>query len=219
MTKIRNRRRRAPVLAVLLLAGGIAWSPPALAVKDEAVAVIQKRHFRLGSEFYLDLGGLVLDPFTKDFAPTIGWVAHISDHLAWEIFNGTFIPSFFEFRSKLRQQLEDIFGVPADRFDRLQMFATTGLVWSPLYGKFSVFNHSNLYADLSFTLAAGVARYVNDSLPIFPIAVAGLGIRFYMSQHWSLRLDTRNFILFHDLKPRDDLYVGLGIALNFGGGS
>jgi outer membrane beta-barrel protein len=172
----------------------------------------------MGSEFYLDVGGLVLDPFTKSFAPTFGWVAHFSDHLAWEIVNGTYVFDFFSLRSNLREQLEDNFGVARSAFDRVQLFATTGLVWKPLYGKFSVFNRSLLYADLSFTLAAGVARYYGDSLPVFPVAVLGVGLRFYLNKRWSIRIDTRNYVLFRELVPRDDLYVGAGIALNLGGG-
>jgi outer membrane beta-barrel protein len=210
----------ALALAVAAAATALLWPAAALAVKDEAPPVIQKRHFRLGSEFYLDLGGLVLDPFTKSWAPSLGWVAHINDHLGWEIVNASFIPplKYFSVRTHVRAQLEDSFAVSSSAFDKLQLYATTGLVWKPLYGKFSVFNRSNLYADMSFTLAAGVARYADDSLPVFPLGVAGFGLRFYVSQTWSVRLDARDFVFFRNLLPTNDLYVGLGIALNLGGG-
>lgn len=216
----RTRVRGAGVAALAAAAMlAVAWPRPAFAVKDEAPSVVMKRHYGMGTEIYLDVGAMVLDPFTKTFAPTLGWTAHFGDHVAWEIVNGTYIPRPFSLRTNLRQQLEDSFGILSGAFKRPQLFATTAIVWTPLYGKFSVFNRKLLYADLSFTLGAGVARYYEDDvLPIFPIVMGGIGLRFYLNELWSVRVDVRDYVWFRGLPPSNDLYVALGIALNIGGG-
>jgi len=223
--------RRGPRLTVALVVATLlfAVAAPAWAVKDKPPPAISGHRYVMAGEIFLDLGGLVLDPFTKGFAPALGITAHLSKHLAWEIVHAGYVlplaPDGSGGRTGLREQLEDNFGIAPEQFNRIHMFATTGLMWTPFYGKFSWLNDKLVYMQLSFSLFGGVMRYLQPGgaftaffAGIRPTFGAGMHVRFFLNQRWSVRLDVKDYILFPTATPGTELYVAAGIALNIGGG-
>ncbi|AKU92130.1 outer membrane beta-barrel domain-containing protein [Vulgatibacter incomptus] len=213
-----NRFSVAAVAAALL---AVVWSGPANADDlDEggALYAVQNRKYTASHEFSVNAGSLPMDAFYKGYTASGAYTLHFSDLWAWEVVNAAYS---FNVDTDLRRELESNWGVTPTRFPTIQWLGNSNLVVKPLYGKLAWLNGSLLYGELFFTAGPAVASYESDgelqSSGTYVGANVGLGLRFYLSESWSLRLDARDYYF---VSPKDvkstsnELFFSTGISLN-----
>src|SRR5262249_12069331 len=102
---------------------------------------------------------------------------------------------------------------------QINWFVTSNLVLKPVYGKQAIFNHTVIHVE-AFVL--GGPAIINRSTPSTEFSVganAGAGLRFWISEHTSLRVDIQELLFWatntHNLETALHLHAGFGFA--FGG--
>lgn len=206
--------------------------PPSIAVASDGLTpppppVIQNRKHRLRTELSLGAALLPSDAYSKEIGIDAGLRHHFSDLLAWEIAH---FHTYLDWRSGLRAQLEDNFGVPPQRFPVLRYALDTNFVISPVYAKLALLNGGLLYLQL-YALIGGGAGLVQGGEPepgstdpgrglhVAALADIGLGVRAWMSQRWSLRYELRQYISIDTATTEvtPPLFMSLSIAVSLGG--
>lgn len=222
-------RRSAGRLLLPALAALLLGSPSALAQYDDeevggSAVVIQNRKFNMGHEFTLSAGILPLDAFYKGISGTARYTLHFDDFQAWEIAGGTYS---FNLPTGLREQLRENFGVQPDAkgLEELIGFAETNYVLKPIYGKLSLFNRALVYNEIFLVAGLATALYNSGQYVFLPGPSFGGGIRFFVADWFSIRLDMRHYVLFNSVPVLDPnasienvLSLSAGVSFNFGGG-
>lgn len=216
------------VFAFAAIVGVLAATPALAQYDDEDVGgyavVIQNRKFNMGHEFTLSAGVLPLDAFYKGLTGTFRYTLHFDDFQAWEIAGGTYS---FNLETGLREQLRDNFGVQPDQkgLEQLDGFVETNYVLKPIYGKLSLFNRSLVYSEIFFNLGLAVAVFRGQDFIFLPGPSFGAGIRFFVWDWLSIRLDLRDYVLFNGVPILDPngaienvMSLNAGVSFNFGGG-
>ncbi len=203
---------RAKIL--VLLGWAVLTALPMPAAADEAVeqpgrlAAVQRRKFRMDHEIYAAASLLPLDAFYKGLGPAGSYTFHFSDTLAWEVVRGSYS---WGIGTSLRKQLVDL-GFAPTRFEQIQLMLSSAVMYTPLYGKFSMLNERVLHAEI-FGTAGATGAWFTDSFKAGP--QLGLGARVFLSESVSLRLDARyNFFLPAKIQAVE---MTLGFSLNLGG--
>ncbi|MGF1511738.1 MAG: hypothetical protein ACFB9M_19760 [Myxococcota bacterium] len=198
---------------------------------------IQKRKYQLANELRFSVGALPADPYRKGFSVTLAYTRHLNDFLAWEIVS---VSGAILTRTDLTDELVEVFGAQptSSEFAAPRFIATTGVEFTPLYGKWSFLNGRQVNHAFSVGGHAGVifgnrtteeepsldeidiGRTLTD---IRPSVGPALAYRLYFNQNWSARIDTRLFASFRPpFEDGDDfqvdavLLINLGISYNFG---
>jgi outer membrane beta-barrel protein len=179
-----------------------------------SVRAIQERPFRMKHELDLSVGALPLDAFYVGLYGQVGYTAHFSDTLAWEI--GRFAYSYAA-RTGLRQELERKFGVLPTASEEVQFFLGSDLIWTPLHLKFALLNQLVLHGEVFLIAGVTVFKFTNSFRPAIN---AGLGARVVLTQNVSLRLDvTDNVVVPVGGGASNVLNImatTLSLAINFG---
>jgi outer membrane beta-barrel protein len=190
--------------------------------------IIQNRSHKLVNELSFGPSLLPSDAYTKQAGFSVGLTHHFSDLVAWEIFHAH---GYIDWRSGLRAQLEDNFGVPPQRFPVLRAAVDSNFVVSPVYAKLSLLNGKLLYLQLFALVGAGVGLVQGGEpdpesglpgrgLHAAVLADVGIGVRAWLSRRWSLRYDLRQYVAI-DTATREvtpPLYMSLTFAVSLGGG-
>ncbi len=196
---------------------------PALAQYDDEAAggtavVIQNRKFKMAHEFTLELGTFPLDAFVKGAALSGRYTLHFDDFHAWEIAGGTYA---LNIDTGLKEQLIDRFGVQPQNFAELQLTIESNYVMKPFYGKLALFNQTLLYAEL-FTVFGATATYWSDN-SWRPGPDVGVGVRFFVTEWFSIRSDIRYALVFGGVPVVDPkatidgvLLLSVGASFNVG---
>lgn len=189
--------------------------------------IIQNRSHRLHTEISFGPALLPSDAYSKEAGLTLAVTRHLSDLLAWEIVH---LHGYLDWRSGLRAQLEDNFGVPPQRFAVLRAAIDSNFVISPVYAKLSLLNGPLVYLQL-FGLAGVGLGLVQGGEPdpesgqpgrglhVAVLADVGVGVRMWLSRRWSLRYDLRQYVSI-DTATREvtpPLYMSLTAAASLGG--
>lgn len=204
---MRAKATAAIVLAtVLLVPASVCWA------EDEPgqLAAVQRRKFRMDHEIFAAAELQPLDAFYKGVGPVGGYTLHFTDVVAWEILRGGYS---FRFKTGLREQLEKDFGVAPTKFDELEWYVGTAVMFTPFYGKLSLVNRSVTHAELFLVIGATVGKFTEHYKPG---PQAGLGLRFFLSEWISVRFDVRYHYLISN-KPAQVVDIALGLAFNLGG--
>lgn len=170
--------------------------------ETDKLPAVQNRRYRLQHEFDATVGTLPADPYTKGLTLSAGYGWHLNDLWAIEA-RGHWVMNF---NSALRDKLEGNFGTDADRFDKIKFFGQLGGLFKPLYGKLSFLNDQQVYGEVFLSLHAVVAQMdggggsaddpVGRGQRLAFGASPGFGVRGFLSEHWSLRLDINWLVLF-----------------------
>jgi outer membrane beta-barrel protein len=209
--------RLAVVVALLLAA-----LPGRAQYDDESgggsAVVIQNRKFKMVHEFTLQGGTLPLDAFVKGVTATGRYTLHFDDFHAWEIAAGTYS---LNIDTGLKQQLIDNFAVQPEALPAVQVVLDSNYVMKPFYGKLALFNRTLLYSEL-FLVGGVTVTYWSDG-SFRPGPDVGAGLRFFVSEWFSLRADIRHALIFNGIPLVDEqgkidgiLYLGLGASFNVG---
>lgn len=167
------------------------------------VRVVQRRLFEKDGRFYtsLSLGIVPNDPYVTYFPIGLRLGYYLNEDIGFELagtWNGNTLRSV--------SSLGDEFQAAGERLiprDQQQWRANAVVAWSPVYGKFSFLGRKLAHFDWNFVAGFGVMqgegppdedqlRVVESS--IFPEAVLGSGIHYWLNQRWALRADYRQMI-------------------------
>ncbi|MBI2374606.1 MAG: outer membrane beta-barrel domain-containing protein [Deltaproteobacteria bacterium] len=174
---------------------------------------IQNRKHVLEHEFALGVGTLPMDAFYKGVTGSFSYTYHFDDLWAWEIANGTYS---LNVNTKLRDQLEQNWGVQPTEFPEILYFVGSNVVLKPFYGKAAFLNGPLVYVELYATFGGSVAEYENAGF--FFGANIGGGARVYLSRVVALRFEVRDYefistkTLFADAK--NELFLQMALGLN-----
>jgi outer membrane beta-barrel protein len=196
---------------VLLLA---ALLTPASALAGDdgpySAMAVQNRSHLVDHEFTLSVGVLPMDAFTKGLTVSGAYTLHFNENWAWEIAH--FFWSF-HLETDLDAELR-AFNLKATPFEVLDFFATSNIVFKPIYWKGSALNSGIVYGEMLLLMGAGYARWTRSHRPMVD---AGMALRFFAGDTFSFRLDTR-YLLFISAdggSVDQDVWIGLGTSVGF----
>ena len=178
---------------------------------------VQRRVFRLGLELDAGVGLLPLNAFDKGLMIDGSVTWHFSSVWAWEIAQGGYVVANLD--TGLKNQLLDNFGVQPTQLSTNQFLASTNLVFTPFYGKLAGLNRSVNHVEVFFPIGLALGRYENPG-EFQQGADLGLGLRWFLGTHTSLRLEARDYLLFQSFKDfglTNELLFSLGLSVAFGG--
>ena len=206
-------------MTIGLLAAAVVAAAGGARADDEvedagSVAAVQNRAYRMGQELELAAGLLPNDAFYKAFAPEGSYTFHFGDSWAWEVVRLGYAE---DLDTNLKTQLLQL-GTQPTQFLEARLFLTSDVVWSPLYLKASVLGDSVIHGEAFVVLGGGAFDMVaggSNQNSFYPAPNAGVGLRVFLSQVFSVRLDVRDHVLFIPQNVTNVLDVDLGLSLNF----
>ncbi len=222
------KSKRCVKIGFWLVLFGLVMAPLASAAAQETdfgeggrVYAVQKKGYLLKHELYGALGVLPMDALYKGVTFGAGYTYHFSHHFAWEAIQFVYSSNI---DTGLKEKLESTTGCTPPDFREVQFMANSNIVFVPLYGKMSWLNRSVVQMEVYLTGGPGIAQYkefslrgasgyVEDTEYCFS-ANFGLGLRFFLNQNLSLRLDMRDYMNFID-GVDNAAYFSLGLSWNF----
>ncbi len=209
------RRTLLLACAVLSFAALVTSSSDAFAQEEDERAetrVVQRRKFLLGHEFFAAAGWLPLDAFEKGLTASAGYALHFTDQLSIE---GAFTKSIV-YNTALRDELLSLGEVEPDSFRIVDYYASGTINWSPFYGKLAIDSGSLVHLGFALSVGGGYGWFPTTSRPLF---LWGLGLRMYLSEALSARLDVKSlhFVETSGWDLHNEVQISLGIAVSLGG--
>ncbi len=168
--------------------------------------VVQNRRELPTYEWTLAAGLLPLDAFKKGITAGGSLTIH-RDHLwAWEAISAAYS---FEFKTALEDELR-AYKLQATPFERVKVFATSNLVFKPLYWKGAWLNEKMAYGELFFIAGGGYGWLSQTSRPVVN---GGLGVKLLHTGGFASRLDVRMMSFFNADDLHNELWVNVGFSL------
>lgn len=174
------------------------------------VVVVENRQFQPVSDFGVHIGLLPIDAFYKALSVGLNYNKVIDSAWSWEIVN---FQAAFKQDTGLKSDLINNFSVkPTGILDFVRNYGTTSVVYTPIYGKNLFFNKNIVHSELGFILGAGVINFNSgDSAPIIG---TGAQLRFFKSQTFSVKFDSR--IYFHTASNKSSNFLmDVGFTFSF----
>ena len=173
------------------------------------MAVQNRRHF--GTHEFAVFGGLLpMDAFSKGATLSGSYTIHFSTLFAWEVFHAL---NSFHYDGDLKDDL-DAFELDPTPFEVVDRVFTTNLLFKPVYWKGAWLNDSVIHGEFYGIIGGGYGLFTRSERPAFDV---GLGMRLYLSELFSLRLDVRHHLFVKDsvfdFELHDEIWIGLGIAV------
>lgn len=174
------------------------------------VVVVENRQYQPSSDFGIHLGVLPMDAFYKALSVGLNYNKVIDSVWTWEIVN---FQAAFKQDTSLKSDLINNFSVkPTGILDYVKNYGTTSAVYTPIYGKNLFFNKRIVHSELGFMLGAGVINF--NSGDSAPIVGTGAQLRFFKSQTFSVKFDSR--IYFHMASNKSSNFLmDVGFTFSF----
>jgi outer membrane beta-barrel protein len=175
------------------------------------VYAIQERAYRMNHEFALSFGFMPLDAFYKMFAVSGHYVVHFDDLWAWEAIHLSF-SKYLSADTGLKDELNDKWDVqPTDpEENRIDFTLDTNLMLKPMVGKAVLFDDWVIHGESYFLLGVGAEKF---ETAWFPAVNVGLGLRIFVIDTISLRIEVREYVHFGE-GVGSNLIFSLGFAYN-----
>ncbi|MBN2498589.1 MAG: outer membrane beta-barrel domain-containing protein [Deltaproteobacteria bacterium] len=194
----RNTHRPAgPVIVSICML--LCWRLPAAQAQEEdldqgRVYAVQPRAYKMNHEFALTFGFLPLDAFYKMFSVNGHYVVHFDDLFAWEAVHLSF-SKYLDVSTGLKEELADRWDTSptSPEEDRIDFTLDTNLMFKPLYGKMALFDSLVIHSETYFLLGVGAEKF---ETAWFPAIDFGVGIRIFIIETISARLEVREYIHF-----------------------
>ena len=174
------------------------------------LVAIQNRNYNLNQNLSLMLGYLPNDAFTKAFTAGAAYTYYFTDFTAWEIVNATYA---FKIDTGLRRDLIDFFQAQPENdrlLDFVEYYATTNLVYTPLYNKSLLFNKTVVSGETSLVVGGGMGKFYQAGFQ--PIVGGGVILKYFLGPNSSIKIDARELVYFDEVKGTSgilDIKVGL----------
>jgi outer membrane beta-barrel protein len=211
-------------IVVFLLGAGLLLAAPSEAFAAESATfeeggrsyssvVVQNRIFDPDHEFTFFVGLLPLDAFTKGMTLGGAYTLHFNELLAWEVINGSYS---FHFDTDLKADLR-AFEVGPTPFEVLNYYASSNLIFKPVYWKGSLLNSGLIRGELYTVIGGAFGAFTRSNRGGLDV---GGGVRLFTSELVSFRFDMRYFMFFNDtiledFSFKDELAINLGASLAF----
>lgn len=167
---------------------------------------VQNRKYSQTHEFTAWVGTLPLDAFTKGLTGSAGYTLHFNDTIAWEV--GQFTYSY-GIDTQLNEDLNAL-SVGPTPFERVRYFASSNVMFKPMYGKQAVLNRGLVYQETFLT--AGFS-YGWLTITQRPGVNVGVGTRIYGGENFSVRIDIRDTVFFGADDRQNELWLAIGTSL------
>jgi len=206
----RPSRRAALLVGILLLAMAGMVRAQDEDIDQGKVYAIQPRNYRMSHEFSVAAAFLPLDAFYKFFAISGHYVLHFNELWAWEAVHLSF-SKYLDIDTGLKKQMMDDWDVSPTDTPKIDYFLDTNLMVKPLYGKMALFDSWVVYMQSYFILGLGAVKY---ETAWFPTIDVGAGLRVFLNNTLSLRLEVRDYVTIGEGGVDNALYFGLAFCYN-----
>ncbi len=197
-------RLLAASLLTLALASSTAWGQqPELktvdigVIQDSDISVVQKILFPKAkrTELGVHLGWMPFDAFTTTPMGALTFGSHMSESLGWEIGLG----GGYGLKNGTMRKLEGpAYAVAPDAYRYLGS-AWGGIQWAPIYAKMNWLGRKVVHHDVYGTATAGAtieqAILPDNAMAVAPTVGLGVGMRFFLSDKATLRVQLKDDIL------------------------
>lgn len=162
-------------------------------VSNEEVVVVQRQYTTKNMRHELtpiSLGGIPFGTVRRTLFGSAAYTLHLNDSFAWEAVNFAYTKTFF---SSFADDVSAQAGNPTIKpdFQKLVFFATTGLQYSPSYGKISTFSRYIAYMEPFISMGVGLAKTDISSYLAF---APGIGMRIFFKEWFSMKLEFKDYI-------------------------
>jgi len=161
-------------------------------VSNDEVVVVQRK-FTLKNWRHeltpVSLGGIPFGTVRRTLFGSAAYTLHFSDSFSWEALNFAYTKTFFSsFSDDINAN--NTTQIKPD-FQKLIYFATTGIQYTPTYGKVSTFSRWIAYMEPFISLGVGVAKTdINSYLAVVP----GIGMRIFFKEWVSMKLELKDYL-------------------------
>lgn len=213
-----------PFLAALvatMLAGFLSAARaagPTFDAASEPSGVIQNRKYDLLHEITLLGGGLPADPYYKGISATVGYTLHVTDFVAWELAQATYV---YGVDTKLKKEVLRLTLASGDDeplFPQIDWVVASHLVVKPFYGKQALFNTKVLHVEGFAQLGPALVSRTDERQTELAYGVdVGIGVRLWLTRAISLRLDMGELVYFPEQRFEQAMRLHVGLAFNLRG--
>jgi len=221
---------KALVAAALLGTVSSAWSSTAVAqdnpvdigvIKDSDRSVVQKMLYTKEGRVELGahLGWMPFDTFTTTPLVAVTGGYHLSEEWGAEV---AFDYGFALENHSYRLLTSEAYGISPDAYGHMLGISAHAL-WSPIYAKFSWRGkkviHHDVYALGGFASALEKALMPDATTAFSPGLGLGLGMRFYLNQDATLRVQVKDDLLIQNRVKTEDSqskFLKQNVALTVG---
>jgi outer membrane beta-barrel protein len=175
------------------------------------VVAVQDRAYIVHKEVSVNFGGLPLDAFNKSIIGGISYTYGLNSKWNWEVFN---VAGAMNVETQLKSDLLNNFNAePKGVLDHPQAIYTSELLYSPMYGKFLMFNNRVVHNEISLGITGGALDYKEAGM--VGIVGPGLTSRFFVSQDSSIKFDARLLYQFTQSQSSNVvLYLTIGYSFH-----
>ena len=206
------------MLCLLIFVGsaGSVWADDA--DQEEKVYAVQNKIFHRSHEIGVAAGYIPDEDFYEIFPIGGYYMFSFNEHWAWEVVRAQYNLTV---EKDLKKELEDEFGVSPSEFSEPVYMAHSNIVYKPFYGKFAFRNRRIINSETFFLLGGGVVSYENkynfepSTSELAPSLSLGLGTRLFLSKHWAMNLELRNYTNFRETQTENRFYLGVSFGLRF----
>ena len=185
---------------------------------ETLIRVVQQRPVLKSGRFELFLGGGLVagDQMYRHYLATATGRVHVSE---WVSIGATY-EKYWSSESALLRTVTGDFEVFPER-SRMQWYAGADVTVVALEGKFTFFDDAITYWDLYATIGGGVMTTSRDDSPK-PAGLAGVGLRFYLTEWWTMCFELKDHIFFEKFNAGSELIndvvgqVGFTFFIPFG---
>ena len=207
------RRWVPPTLVLLVLLMGLntsAFAEDEDGLDQGKVFAVQPRPYQMNHEFGLSFGFLPLDAFYKMFSVSGHYVVHFDDLWAWEAVHLSF-SKYLDLDTGLKGELADRWDTSPTNpeEDRIDFILDTNLMIKPMVGKAALFDSLVIHNETYFLIGVGAQKFETAWYPAFNV---GVGIRIFIIDTISARLEVREYISIEEGGVGSTLHFGLGFS-------
>jgi outer membrane beta-barrel protein len=166
-------------------------------IPNEEIIVVQRKYTRKNWRFELTpvtFGGIPFGTVRNSLFGGASLTLHANDWLGLELFNFEYSKTFFSsFASDINNNIAPgSTQAPIEpSYQKLLYFLTTGLQFTPFYGKGATFSHYIAYLEPYFALGAGIA--VTES-NLYVTYYPAVGIRAFFREWLSMKVELRDYM-------------------------
>jgi outer membrane beta-barrel protein len=188
------------VLLAVLFSAPLAWSQtttPSEVYDLPQLVAVQGRPYYLSHGLTANIGYLPSDAFNKGYTVGGSYTYYFSDFVGWEVVHANYS---INQETKLKRNLKKDFNAEVEAvgfggvLDYIDYYATSNVVYTPLYNKSLLFNKTVVRGETSGLIGGGAAHF--NSTGWKPMVTVGLMLRFFASARTSYVLDVRENVYF-----------------------
>jgi outer membrane beta-barrel protein len=164
-------------------------------IQNEEIVVVQRKYTKKDwrHEFTpVQFGGVPFGTVRRTLLGGASYTLHANDKWGFELLNFSYTKTFFSsFTDDINANKEGAQAKIKPDFQKLLYFLTTGVQWTPIYGKMATFSRWIAYIEPYIGFGVGVARTEAQSYFTFYPAI---GIRAFFREWFSMKFEFRDYL-------------------------